>query len=282
MGKIRTFLEGILYFGIIYLISQIVYYGVYFVFIIRMQFQNKEGVTSGVRMITFIEEHPIEYALFSGGLVLMVLLVLSFLDKRTEKEIFKWYLPGFGNFFPSIILGIGIFLMIQGGINFFGTLYDFHPVLITENVFDRYPFYIVLIGIGIVVPIIEEMIYRGFILSHYEKAFTVGTAIILQSIMFSVSHMSLVQGVFVLPLAIVSALAVHKTNSVFNGIWIHMTFNISTLWVAYMNMDVTSIGQLGVLFVAGLIMIHFGVRLLQSDEEEDDDDEAHSKRSTTD
>lgn len=273
MSKIRTFFEGILYFGIIYLISQIVYYGVYFVFIIRLQLQNKTDITSGVRMISFIEEHPIEYALFSGGLVLLVLLVLSFLDKRTEKEVFKWHFPGISNFLPSIILGIGIFLMIQGGINFFGTLYDFHPVLIAENAFERYPFYIVLIGIGVVVPIIEELIYRGFILAHYEKAFTVGTAIILQSIMFSVSHMSFVQGLFVLPLAIVSGLAVHKTNSVFNGIWIHMTFNLSTLWVAYMNMDVTSIGQLGVLFVAGIIMIHFGIRLLQAYDESDDGDE---------
>ena len=86
-----------------------------------------------------------------------------------------------------------------------------------------------LLGVGIIVPVVEEAMFRGMVLGELGKAFPVGAAITIQGVLFGLYHINPVQMSFAIPLGIFLGYCVHKTQSLWVSIATHAAMNSVSL-----------------------------------------------------
>ena len=90
--------------------------------------------------------------------------------------------------------------------------------------------FIIILSVGIMVPIAEEVIFRGAIFNTLSKNFSIGWTIIIQGVLFGVFHQNLIQGCYAAVLGIIFGYVVYKTKSLWSTIIIHIVNNtVSTL-----------------------------------------------------
>lgn len=92
---------------------------------------------------------------------------------------------------------------------------------------EKGPLIWVFLGICVVGPILEEIMFRGLLFKSLERAFRNPTAaIIVSGLLFGLWHGSLVQSVFTASMGIVLAYVYHKTKNLWFPILIHMINNM--------------------------------------------------------
>lgn len=84
--------------------------------------------------------------------------------------------------------------------------------------------FIILI-VGIVVPIFEEILFRGLIFNKLRSNMNIYLALILQAILFGIFHMNIIQGIYTFLLAIIIGLTFIWLKSIWAPIIIHVIFN---------------------------------------------------------
>ncbi|GAA0180056.1 hypothetical protein SH2C18_28160 [Clostridium sediminicola] len=94
-----------------------------------------------------------------------------------------------------------------------------------SNLVTNGSFFITLLNVGIIVPICEEVLFRGYIFRKLYSTIGIKTAIILQALIFSLYHMNLVQALPTFILGVLAGIAVYYTNSLWGGIVIHAINN---------------------------------------------------------
>lgn len=88
-----------------------------------------------------------------------------------------------------------------------------------------------LIGLGFLVPLAEELLFRGLVYQRLKKYFPVRTAILLAAAVFALYHGNMVQILFAFPLALVMLLAYEKWRSLAVPVVFHMAVNLSTVMI---------------------------------------------------
>lgn len=102
-------------------------------------------------------------------------------------------------------------------------------VPIPENLKELFiSFLIISLSAGIC----EEIMFRGFILSSYNKL-GIKKAIIMSSVMFGLFHFNIQNLVGPIFLGVIFGLLVYKTDSIFSSIIAHMTNNTVALLIGY-------------------------------------------------
>lgn len=84
---------------------------------------------------------------------------------------------------------------------------------------------VMIVTTVILAPIGEEVIFRGVIFQKLLKSNKFAVALILQAILFGVFHGNIIQGLYVLPLALVMGYAVYCFESIIPSIIIHAVNN---------------------------------------------------------
>lgn len=90
----------------------------------------------------------------------------------------------------------------------------------------------VLLGGGLLIPFVEELVFRGFGLTGYERRRSPLVAALLTSVLFALVHGVPAQVLAVLPLGFVIALAVQFSGSFWTGVGIHVLNNSLSLALA--------------------------------------------------
>ena len=99
----------------------------------------------------------------------------------------------------------------------------------TERIFDvifkgnSLP--MLLLGIGIVGPIMEELIFRGLVFNELRRNIPVAAAVVLQGILFGAMHMNISQFLYAAPLGILFGCIYVWTGSILSTMLVHMFFN---------------------------------------------------------
>lgn len=83
----------------------------------------------------------------------------------------------------------------------------------------------ILLGIGIIGPVIEEIIFRGLIFNELRRNIPVVWALIIQALLFGIYHMNPTQAIYASCLGIVLGLVFMWTKSIWAPILIHIFFN---------------------------------------------------------
>ena len=95
---------------------------------------------------------------------------------------------------------------------------------VEHNMSFMYGDIFILLGSIFIIPIFEEIIFRGAIFGSLNKNMNVIVALILQAIVFAIMHGNLVQGVYTFSLGIILGLAYIYTKSIWGDIICHMTY----------------------------------------------------------
>lgn len=254
MNKIKGIIDGILYYLIIFLSQKIAYF---FYCLIIFKINNIEE-----EAFEIIKEYQNIYILAGWIIGLTIILFVFKALKKKPLENLKEK-PGFGNVLHCIIIGFGTVLLINGGFYVISKFIFLTSCNNGNQLLYEGNFIVTLIIVGFVTVIFEEVLFRGFIMERLTEVGSNTFAIIVQGIIFSISHFDFIQGISIFLLGIIAGYTVMKTKSITSGIIIHCVFNISNLYLYKTENLFYDAGQLMIFIVLGLLLIYFGMERLR-------------------
>ena len=86
---------------------------------------------------------------------------------------------------------------------------------------------LMLLYIAILPAIFEELAYRGYLLQALKDVVDEKQAMFISAFLFAIIHISFISLVWMIPLALVLAYICVKENSIWYGVAIHFTFNLT-------------------------------------------------------
>ena len=125
--------------------------------------------------------------------------------------------------------------------------------LITSN-----PLIVTIICAGILIPIVEEIIFRGLIFNRIKHQYNFVAGLLISSLLFGIYHANIVQGIYATLLGIFLGFAYHKTKSILIPIFIHMGGNTFVLIYAKLGENEENIGFLVVTVAISIIFALIG------------------------
>ena len=100
------------------------------------------------------------------------------------------------------------------------------------------PLMIICVLLG---PIVEEIVFRGILLKMFGAAVGVFFSIVITALLFSVSHAisqaDMVQVIYTFVLGILLGVVRYKSTSLWSAIAVHMSFNLSSAFFGWFNLD---------------------------------------------
>jgi membrane protease YdiL (CAAX protease family) len=246
-----------------------------------MESPGNDALSSVAENNQFLPELSMILIAFCAPIILLVL----FHNLKSEwKESGFWSFSR-SNIFTFIIcvcLGIGIELFISGAVELLpvrSAIEAFKsqtPQAATRNI------WIVVIAMGFISPIIEEVIFRGVMLERLRTHMDLYVAVFLESLAFSIVHMSVIQGLYALPTAIILSVAFIWTRSIYYPIAIHIGCNLFTLARTAAMSDVEAMaGHIFGMLIAGAVIIASGMLLLYIFREDKNPSSAYVAKSRT-
>ncbi len=106
----------------------------------------------------------------------------------------------------------------------------------------------------IVAPIVEEVVFRGVLISSLGKVITPIGALVVTSILFGVSHGNLVQGMYSLILGLILGFIRIRSKNLWNSILMHITFNASNIITAVFGISVTWMSPWAIVLILTILV----------------------------
>lgn len=268
MEKVKGFLEGVLYLTVIFLSQRIIndLFGslVFYLvakdesFVSKMFFSRTLTIDEkALTIIDYAQPFVIMIAWVIGIGILMITL------KASHQDILPSFRApiNFLNILLSVIIGLGMVLITNGLI--YGIIRNiFNISMKVENNNYGSQIFNVMIIVAII-PFFEEVLFRGYIMGRLHKIGSIGFAIVIQSALFSISHLDVFQGFSVFLLSISAGYAVIKTNSLLSGMIIHGVFNLTNIYLYQANTSFFGLDQMFIFIVIGLLLSYFGLYRLR-------------------
>lgn len=225
-----SFLLPVLFYYLLFGLIQILSTAAAFLFLLAKGQGLADGFQLDNTVYEFMSVHAVEILLLSTLTTLAVLYVISL--KKKEKFLTYIYM---GNRLPFSMC-INCFLMGLGA-NFWVS-YIVDNIGIKEQYMSEYSQAIApisgsmtligLITIGVLVPFLEEIVFRGVIFKIISSNTNALFAVLLQAILFSSLHEGYVWVVYALFLGFVIGYIRMCTGSLMSGIAFHIAFNVGS------------------------------------------------------
>lgn len=190
-------------------------------------------------------------ALISGVLTLVVLWLFFIIRKKKvfrEASLCKFEA---NKVLPIILLGIAAAFFISCALTL---------LPLPESLMEAYmessqgltsgSLPVIFISTVIVAPIVEEVVFRGLVLSRLKKAMNVWVAVVISSLLFGLMHAQLLWVIYAFALGMLLAIVAERLNSIGASIILHMAFNLVGVFGENINM-----GNFQMLIVAVVSLI---------------------------
>jgi len=112
---------------------------------------------------------------------------------------------------------------------------------------------IVILTTCILVPIAEDLVFRGIIQGELRRVMPGWTAVVIQAVIFALVHGNLIQISYVILPAIILGALYEWSKSIYVPIFLHMLFNFTGAAVPLMLEGNANAGQIFVLFEFSII-----------------------------
>ena len=120
----------------------------------------------------------------------------------------------------------------------------------TENMTYTGGILVYILAAVISAPLIEELIFRNFAQTRFNRAMPAAGAIILSAVCFGIAHMNLVQGLYAGTLGVFLGFAFARTKSVYTSILVHFGFNaVSIIGVVVEKLELSEAAEMIVNYV---------------------------------
>ncbi len=166
---------------------------------------------------------------------LISLPVLYYLYKSDFKKLFaneKYKVIPYVNYVYVAIVAI------FGSITFntlisFSNLINFFPGYneVAEFLYDE-SLLVQILGVAIVIPIVEELIFRGLIFKRMSTYAKTSTAVIISSLIFAVYHFNVVQGIYAFLVGIIFAIVYDRYNNLLAPCLAHIAANGTSVFLS--------------------------------------------------
>lgn len=170
----------------------------------------------------------------AGAVLALGFLWLLFLIRR--ESLVKYTLikrttaPSLG---AALFMGTGIYLALYGFL-VISNLYRYFPdhQEIMNHLVMGSSFPLVLISVGLVIPLIEEVAYRGIIFNRLRESLPVGPALIIQALIFGAVHLNVLQSSYAFLGGIFLGLAYLWSGSLWVPVLVHAGWNTTSVIMA--------------------------------------------------
>lgn len=191
--------------------------------------------------------------LFIGGSVYVLGIrrgKISWAELGLFPPVWRWqYLPiaaalALGMIPLRSCLGLIVQSLVEGGMDSLQARTD----LIFAGGLTIPSFLVVLVGVGILAPIAEELFFRGLLYDWFRQNFGVPIAVGVSSLVFALAHIDSI-GVVVssLLIAVVIALAYERTRSLWVAIAMHVITNTTAVLLTYGMMLLSKVFDLPIM-----------------------------------
>lgn len=97
---------------------------------------------------------------------------------------------------------------------------------VSDSISAAYGSILSMLCIVILIPIFEEILFRGLIFNELKKNTNIILAVILQSLIFALFHGNILQGMYAFILGIILCILYLKTGSILSNILCHIIYNL--------------------------------------------------------
>lgn len=140
-----------------------------------------------------------------------------------KKKMPRW-------FYAAVFLGgilascICSFLMDRSGIeNYFSNR-------VQEELFSA-GFFLQVLGLGMIVPLLEELLYRGVVYQRLREFLKMRPAAVTAALLFALAHGNMIQFLYALPMALILHWLYEKSGNLLSPILFHMGANLISVFV---------------------------------------------------
>lgn len=183
------------------------------------------------------------YPVFELGIVSnlivsqLVILVPSLIGVLAARENLI-ELAGFRKFKISsalmTVLFTFLFMPLVSLINMISMCFVDNAVAAVSSEILETPFLVMLVLMGILGPMSEELVCRGIVYHGYKRTGTMMQAMLLSSMIFALIHMNFNQAAYAFVIGIAMVLLVEATGSIWSSILVHITFNTQQVCLMYL------------------------------------------------
>lgn len=215
---------------------------------------NGTDKETSMLLLDIIDIITVPTLLITAIILISIFLIYLKITKKT-KEIFKpiktkatlkyIFIAIFANFF------IGLLISFLPESAYTESLNNSTNLALTGN------FFLVLISTGILIPILEEVIFRfgiGYNLINVNKYY----ALILQAIVFGIMHGNLIQGIYAFFLGLLFGYTDMKEKSIIPSIIMHITINASSVISVFSPLDETIM----LLIISTVALLLYGISII--------------------
>ncbi len=219
-----------------------------------------EAVFSHVYWSTFSKYFALISICSALVLVLIYLLFYTLRGKHFTKEIsFAKISPSAGT--ASLALGASAQIIVVVAISLLTILFPAIKEAEAANseyyalAFGGGSFIMEVLCIGIITPILEEIVFRGLIYTRLRRAMPVMAAQILSALIFGAAHMNWMQFVYASLIGFLMALLFEKYQSIIPSMLFHIAFNCFSYFSALITTDMLAYS----LFFISIAIFLFGM-----------------------
>lgn len=217
-------------------------------------------IVDGFAIFDHFSDAILTSAILSAALFIAVIVVYYYRKRHKVRPLYRFDKLSAYRIFLGIVMGIGCVFLSQlillvsesiGIINLDNL--ESYEQLITSMI-DQSPVWLILLTVGIVAPIAEELLFRGLIFHLFNRHLNVKVALIIQGLLFGAFHLNLVQGVYASVLGIVLGMAYLMTGSLWIPILMHIVNNSVALLLpeVWMNEPIIFMGLMSLLLLVPL------------------------------
>lgn len=173
-----------------------------------------------------LTDHIMLLVSVSNLLTLTIFLAFGFFKKQNFKEIYRLNPVPLGLTGHIITLGFSS-MFFSAALSALFKLGDLDPEAIKtlNTLMHHNNTLLTILSVGIWVPIVEEVVFRGALTRLLSKNMNIYVAIVIQALLFGIFHFNLVQLIPTAILGLTMGLAAHYTKSLLPAIAIHMMNN---------------------------------------------------------
>lgn len=180
--------------------------------------------------------------------------------KGNAREIFKLNIPKGKDLLGSVCLYLGagsLSLLIS---NLLSMAFPDNSQGLNEEyakLLDGISFVPALLLIALVPAVCEELMFRGYMFTAFRQKMSLPKAIFFVSVLFGISHMSLVKIIPTAVLGAALAYAIYKADSIAASSLIHFLNNAVSVFILYYGSNIAFLNeeQMGVPLMIGLVVL---------------------------
>lgn len=253
----------VLLFLLVYYVVQVAVTGIFGVFYSIRQIVVNRGNVDPSQLGAGVMRYINVILIISVTIALALYMFICWLRNKNLFKVSRFRRTGFVYLVFSTVSGMAISI-------FFAGLFSQMPI---DELFPGYSemigsllggenFIITVISTGILVPFIEEIIFRGLIYNELKSCLPVSAAAVIQALLFGIYHMNLLQAIYAFLIGLALAYVVIKADSIWPAIVLHAGVN-NTSTIMSRLISAETLYRYGILFsVISLIVLSVSLVLI--------------------